>query len=96
MRIRVYFAWYDLWIGLFVDVKKRRLYLCLLPTLVIELTLQPASDWVAARADPTPRPYYRMVPNSGMLVYLSDEQAAPLLAQGKVWPAERHFRVDDE
>jgi hypothetical protein len=34
--VKVYFAWYDLWVGLYVDVKKSVMYICPLPCLVIE------------------------------------------------------------
>lgn len=37
MKIRTYFRWYDLWIGAYWDRKQRRLYVCLLPTWVIEI-----------------------------------------------------------
>lgn len=36
-RITVFFAWYDLWVGVFIDRPKRRVYVCLLPTLVVLL-----------------------------------------------------------
>jgi hypothetical protein len=29
------FAWYDLWIGIYVDRKRRRTYVCTLPCFVI-------------------------------------------------------------
>lgn len=35
-RIIMFFAWYDLWIGLFIDHKKHNLYLCLMPCVVIK------------------------------------------------------------
>ena len=33
VRVRPIFAWYDLWIGLFVDRAKRRVYVFPLPCL---------------------------------------------------------------
>lgn len=33
MRIRPLFAWYDLWIGVFIDTNKRRVYILPLPCL---------------------------------------------------------------
>lgn len=38
-RVRVKFAWYDLWVGVFIDRKKRVLYLCPLPMFLIEVRL---------------------------------------------------------
>lgn len=31
MKIRPLFAWYDLWIGLYVDTRNRRLYILPIP-----------------------------------------------------------------
>lgn len=39
MKVRVFFAWYDLWVGIFVDRPKRRVYLCPLPCCVIQIDL---------------------------------------------------------
>lgn len=39
MRIR--FAWYDLWIGAYWDRKARVLYVCPLPSLVLEFGRRP-------------------------------------------------------
>ena len=39
---RIYFAWYDLWIGFYYDRSKRIIYYCPLPCLVIECKL---SQW---------------------------------------------------
>lgn len=36
-RIKVKFAWYDLWIGAYIDRKNRVLYACPLPCLLIEV-----------------------------------------------------------
>ena len=35
MRLRLFFAWYDLWIGGYWNAENRILYLCLLPCVVI-------------------------------------------------------------
>jgi hypothetical protein len=35
-RWRARFAWYDLWIGVFIDRRKRVVYVCPLPTLLLE------------------------------------------------------------
>lgn len=37
MKIRVRFAWYDLWVGAYWDRKGRTLYLCPLPMLLVEI-----------------------------------------------------------
>ncbi len=34
-NVKISFAWYDLWIGIFVNTDKRRIYICLIPTLLI-------------------------------------------------------------
>lgn len=43
VRIRPLFAWYDLWVGLFVDTHKKRLYILPVPCLglVVELKEDP-------------------------------------------------------
>ena len=38
-KIKFSFAWYDLWIGAFVDTNKKRLYICLIPTLLLTINL---------------------------------------------------------
>lgn len=37
MKATLFFAWYDFWIGAFYDQKKRALYLCPLPCVVIKI-----------------------------------------------------------
>jgi len=36
-RLKISFAWYDLWVGLFIDTNKKRLYFCPIPTLLFTL-----------------------------------------------------------
>ena len=35
MKVKVFLAWYDLWIGAYWNTNKRTLYVCLLPMIVI-------------------------------------------------------------
>jgi hypothetical protein len=39
-NFKLSFAWYDLWIGLFTDTNRRKLYICLIPTLLITIKLK--------------------------------------------------------
>jgi hypothetical protein len=48
MKIKVFFAWYDLWIGAYWDRKERVLYVCPLPTIAI------AVKFTEKRQQPTP------------------------------------------
>src|SRR4051812_37740620 len=45
MKIRPIFAWYDLWVGLFVDRSKRRLYIFPLPMVGLVIELQTCDRW---------------------------------------------------
>lgn len=38
MKVDIFLAWYDLWIGAFYDQKKRALYICPLPCVVIRIS----------------------------------------------------------
>jgi hypothetical protein len=37
-RFRLSYAWYDLWVGAFVDTKQQRVYICLFPGLLITIS----------------------------------------------------------
>lgn len=39
-RIRPFFAWYDFWMGLFIDQKKRQIYFFPLPMLGFQIGYQ--------------------------------------------------------
>lgn len=36
-RVNLQFKWFDLWFGLFIDIKNRCFYLILIPTIVIKI-----------------------------------------------------------
>ncbi len=40
MNIRPIFAWYDLWVGVFWDANKRRLYILPLPCIGVVIQLE--------------------------------------------------------
>jgi hypothetical protein len=38
MKVRLNWKWYDLWVGAYWDRGKRTLYVCPLPTVVVEVS----------------------------------------------------------
>ena len=40
MRVKLIFAWYDFWVGLFWDRKKKLLYIFPIPTIGIVINLE--------------------------------------------------------
>ena len=36
-RVSVFLAWYDIWVGVYIDRKNKTVYVCLLPCVVIKL-----------------------------------------------------------
>ena len=38
MRVSPFFRWYDLWIGLYIDVKGKAAYFCPIPTIGVKIT----------------------------------------------------------
>lgn len=53
MKVRPMFAWYDLWVGVFVDRPKRRIYVFPLPCLGLRIDFLNAS---APHPKARPRP----------------------------------------
>ena len=46
MSVKLIFAWYDLWIGFFWDIKKKWLYIFIIPTvgIIIQFKKKPLID----------------------------------------------------
>lgn len=44
MRAKLIFRWYDLWVGLFIDTKKRVIYFFPFPMLGIMVTLKAPNE----------------------------------------------------
>jgi hypothetical protein len=38
MKIRIFFAWYDMWIGAYYDRMLRELYICPIPMVCIHIS----------------------------------------------------------
>ena len=41
------FAWYDLWVGAYIDQAKRTLYICPLPTLLVAVRLRTTEEAIS-------------------------------------------------
>jgi len=78
MKVTTFFAWYDLWIGAYYDRKYKQLYICPLPTIVIQIDLQ---KYCQLRAEwPVVESSYRTLP--------SDENAIPWI---DIYPPRREY-----
>ena len=44
MRIKPLFAWYDIWIGVFIDTRKQRLYVLPIPCVGVVIDFGPAEE----------------------------------------------------
>ena len=40
MKIRPFFRWYDLWVGVYYDTKNRVIYFCPVPCIGLKVTLE--------------------------------------------------------
>lgn len=38
IHIRPFFRWYDLWIGVYVDVRNKAIYVCPFPTVGVKVS----------------------------------------------------------
>lgn len=39
MKVSLFFRWYDLWIGAYIDTKNRAIYICPVPCLGVKIQL---------------------------------------------------------
>jgi hypothetical protein len=46
MKVKLIFAWYDLWIGLFWDKKKKWLYIFPIPMFGVVIKINPFYNWM--------------------------------------------------
>lgn len=37
MSVRFFFRWYDLWVGAYLDVENKAIYICPVPTLGVRI-----------------------------------------------------------
>jgi hypothetical protein len=54
MKITISFAWYDIWVGVYIDRKNRAVYICPLPMLLIKV-------WQAHKPVPEPEIRYTII-----------------------------------
>lgn len=59
MKIKVIFAWYDLWIGFFFDMKKVKIYVFPIPMVGLEISLLPKGFYIdKVKSHWSPSPIY--------------------------------------
>lgn len=39
MNIQLFFRWYDLWIGVYIDTKNRAVYICPIPMIGVKIAI---------------------------------------------------------
>ncbi len=44
IRAEVFFRWYDLWIGVYIDTKGQAVYICPLPMVGVKLSWRPSEE----------------------------------------------------
>jgi len=49
MKITPFFRWYDIWVGVFIDTKKRTAYICPLPMIGLKIELIRRKPDIASR-----------------------------------------------
>lgn len=40
MKIKIFFAWYDFWIGVYINKEAMEVYICIIPCIVIKIWLK--------------------------------------------------------
>lgn len=54
MKFKVFFAWFDFWIGWYFDVGHKTLYICPFPTIVFRIEFIGSRDELKHRKDRKP------------------------------------------
>ena len=49
IKVKMFFAWYDFWIGGYYDRKNKKLYICPIPTIVFQFWREEDPAVVAQR-----------------------------------------------
>jgi len=60
VKVTVRFAWYDMWMGVYVDRKARRVYVCPLPCLLFTFSRRHATGGIIANRHNVPLSDFRM------------------------------------
>lgn len=51
IKFKLFFAWFDLWIGVYIDVGHKTVYINFLPTLVLRIEFPGEKDGAKHRKD---------------------------------------------
>ena len=54
MKFKIFFAWFDFWVGFYYDIGHRTLYFCPLPTIVLRFEFKGNKDESKHRKDRHP------------------------------------------
>lgn len=40
LQVKMMFAWFDIWLGAYIDTKERAIYVCIIPMLPIKISIE--------------------------------------------------------
>lgn len=44
VRFELFFRWYDLWVGAFIDLERRVIYICPVPMFGVKVSWRPSDE----------------------------------------------------